>query len=207
MPFDRLRSMENQNAVETETVDRGIELFVALILTCTGIYLFYLWGTDTLPFLDRRHANNDHVVLTSLWSLTGILSLLILGMSLCIGALSGRFSLVGTLIAAIFVSVLGMFFWPVSHWLGSEILPHAGFAFSTYREQKQNEQLQKEFDVLIAKERVEATRQQAAKTEQMRDVREAKYVSNEARDHRLDSRLAVSATGAAAAARRCLPLK
>ena len=83
----------------------------------------------------------------------------------------------------------------------------AGFAFSTYREQKQNEQLQKEFDVLIAKERVEATRQQAAKTEQMRDVREAKYVSNEARDHRLDSRLAVSATAAAAAARRCLPLK
>ena len=47
----------------------------------------------------------------------------------------------------------------------------AGFAFAAFKEREQYDQLQKEFDVMLAKERAEATRQEAAKTEQMRNVR------------------------------------
>ena len=47
----------------------------------------------------------------------------------------------------------------------------AGFAFAAFQEREQYGQLQKEFDVMIAKERAEATRQEAAKTEKKRNVR------------------------------------
>ena len=47
----------------------------------------------------------------------------------------------------------------------------AGLALSAYQEGQENERLQKEFDLMLAKERAEATRQEAARAKELKDVR------------------------------------